>query len=87
MYVCICNAYTETDIRDAAAEGARTTDEVYWTIGDGPCCRRCVSTAQQIIDEVHADAPRVSATKRDPSRSPGPPGAAAMGQNPAIEAA
>jgi len=67
MYVCLCNAYTESDIRAAAAEGARTADEAYCSIGDGPCCGRCIATAQQIIDDVHAESLQGRVT-RGPAR-------------------
>ena len=43
MYVCICNAYRDAEIREAA-------------LGGGPRCGRCLPTAQELIDREH-DAP------------------------------
>lgn len=41
MYVCICNALRENEIRHAIAEGARTPDEVYARLDSEPECGTC----------------------------------------------
>lgn len=58
MFVCICNAYRDSEIREAAQAGHRTADEAYYWLGDGPCCRRCIDQAQALIDQVHAEPRR-----------------------------
>jgi bacterioferritin-associated ferredoxin len=52
MYVCICNGYRDSELRELASSGVACAIEAYHTLGGGPCCGRCVPTAQQIIDET-----------------------------------
>lgn len=52
MYVCICNAYRERDILEAARRGARTAEEAYRVLGEGPCCGHCLPTAQSLIEDL-----------------------------------
>lgn len=61
MYVCICNRYREAEIRAAATSGVTCASEVYASLGNGPRCGRCLSFAQEVVDQVHAGAgaPRV----------------------------
>lgn len=55
MYVCLCNGYRESEIRDVAREdGAVTAEDAYLTLGEGPCCGRCLPTAQDILDHEHS---------------------------------
>src|SRR3546814_15382530 len=41
MYVCLCNGYRDTEIREIAESGVRCAREVYLTLGNGPCCGTC----------------------------------------------
>lgn len=50
MYVCICNGYRESEIREVAGEGARRAEDAYLALGSGPCCGRCLEVAQAVID-------------------------------------
>lgn len=52
MYVCLCNGYRDSELRELAASGISCAIEAYHSLGGGPCCGRCVPTAQQIIDET-----------------------------------
>jgi bacterioferritin-associated ferredoxin len=56
MYVCLCNGYRDEEIREVAREGLRCAREVYYTLGNGPCCGTCLDCAQDIVDRVHAQA-------------------------------
>lgn len=56
MYVCICNRYRENDLRDLAAGGARSAEEAYSVLGNGPRCGRCLEFAQALMDETSAAA-------------------------------
>ena len=49
MYVCLCNAITDREIRSAAELGARTVDDLRETLGVATCCRRCETTAAGIL--------------------------------------
>lgn len=50
MYVCICNGYRESELRTVAREGAATAEDAYLSLGDGPCCGRCIPFAQEVVD-------------------------------------
>jgi len=52
MYVCICNAVTDRAIREAAASGARSFDEVRSRTGCADCCGSCEDLAAQIFNEA-----------------------------------
>jgi len=56
MYVCICNAITDKDIRRAAASGADTLYELQDRLGVATCCGSCADHANEILGE--AQAPR-----------------------------
>ncbi|HMY18874.1 MAG TPA: (2Fe-2S)-binding protein [Polyangium sp.] len=61
MYVCICMAVTEKDIRDAAASGLSSPTEIMEKTGAGSRCGTCRSTVASILDG--------SATKESPCAS------------------
>ena len=54
MYVCICNAVTDRQIREAAATGARTFAEFQRRTGCSDCCGSCENLAVEIFDEAVA---------------------------------
>ena len=58
MYVCVCNAYRDSEIRAVAQNGVRCARKAYQELGNGPQCGRCLSFAQGLIDGVHEDQPR-----------------------------
>lgn len=49
MYVCVCNAVTETHIRDAVETGHDTLPLLRDHLGVGGCCGRCNSCAREIV--------------------------------------
>jgi bacterioferritin-associated ferredoxin len=51
MYVCICNAIRDRDLRDAARSCDGDVDSVYQTLGRTPQCRQCLEDAADIISE------------------------------------
>jgi len=53
MYVCLCNGYRDTALRELAEKGMSCAVEIYHTLGNGPCCGRCLDCAQQIVNETH----------------------------------
>ena len=58
MYVCICNAVTERDIRSAVAEGCGSLRELRVQLGVGACCGRCTDCARNALkSSLHAHAP------------------------------
>jgi bacterioferritin-associated ferredoxin len=65
VYICICNAVSERDIRVAAARGARTVDALTFELGLGAGCGSCRDGAREILDECarscSADVPEKGA--------------------------
>lgn len=51
MYVCICNAITDKQIRRAAAGGATTVMDLTDELGVAACCGSCHETAAEILAE------------------------------------
>ena len=52
MYVCICNAIKECDLRIAARSCEGDADAVYELLGRTPQCGQCLDDAAEIlIDE------------------------------------
>lgn len=54
MYICICNAIRETDLRKAALTGNGDAEATYACMGKRPNCGQCLEEAQQIIDAERA---------------------------------
>jgi bacterioferritin-associated ferredoxin len=54
MYVCICNAVTDREIRATVALGAGTLSEVSAALGVATSCGRCREHAQDLIDDCRA---------------------------------
>ncbi|MEM8816604.1 MAG: bacterioferritin-associated ferredoxin [Pseudomonadota bacterium] len=51
MYVCICNAITDKQIRQAASKGATTVLELTNELGVAAGCGTCRQTAAEILSE------------------------------------
>jgi bacterioferritin-associated ferredoxin len=52
MYICICNGITERDIRQAAAAGADTLDDLQRELGVGAGCGNCASCARECLRDA-----------------------------------
>jgi bacterioferritin-associated ferredoxin len=55
MYVCVCNAITDKEVRGAVALGARCLADLQATLGVATCCRRCADCASAIVAETLDD--------------------------------
>jgi bacterioferritin-associated ferredoxin len=51
MYVCVCNAVSDRQIRECVDRGARSLFEVQCQLPVGSCCGRCEDTASQVVSE------------------------------------
>ena len=52
MYVCVCNALRESDIREAARQyPAASPEEPYEELGAMPDCGTCLVFAKHVMDE------------------------------------
>ena len=55
MFVCICNAIRECDLREAARQCCSSGSEaIYARLGHEPQCRQCLDEADQVIAEERA---------------------------------
>ena len=54
MYVCVCQAVTDRQIRQAAADGARTLDDLRRELGVARECGQCASYARDCLREALA---------------------------------
>ena len=62
MYVCICNAIRECELREAAHACPGDADAVYESLGERPQCGQCLDEAAMIlISEREAARQRISA--------------------------
>jgi len=53
MYVCVCQAVTDRQIREAAQGGARTLKDLRRELGVTRDCGRCASCARECLQEAH----------------------------------
>ena len=51
MYVCVCNAITDTQIRKAAKSGARNVWDLQRQLGVATGCGSCIEAASDILRE------------------------------------
>ncbi len=51
MYVCVCNAVTDREIRQCAALGVESLDDLRESLGVGSCCGQCAPVAASILSE------------------------------------
>jgi bacterioferritin-associated ferredoxin len=58
MFVCLCNGITDSQIRRAASEGARSLDAIRDELGVASQCGSCSETAEAILAESHTDGAR-----------------------------
>jgi bacterioferritin-associated ferredoxin len=54
MYVCLCNALTDSHVRAAAQAGADRPSECYRACGCAAHCGTCAATVRRILNEVAA---------------------------------
>lgn len=67
MYVCICNAITDSDIRKAADAGVESVQELEASLGVAGNCGSCADLAAAILEAHHgaSDAPTYVSSRAD----------------------
>jgi bacterioferritin-associated ferredoxin len=50
MYICICNAVTDTDIRRAADEGVSNMKQLKLKTGCASTCGKCIESAKEVLE-------------------------------------
>ncbi|MBV8854902.1 MAG: (2Fe-2S)-binding protein [Sinobacteraceae bacterium] len=63
MYVCICNAVTDKDIRKAVDRGASSLFELQNELPVASCCGRCGDAAEAVINECLGKAQQAAAVR------------------------
>jgi len=59
VYVCVCNAYRESHVREAinqsASSGRVTVEQIYARLGKRPRCGRCLVHVKDMISHSVRD--------------------------------
>ncbi len=55
VYVCICNAVTDHEIRQAAVAGCSSMAELTMRTGAGSCCGTCIPEAADLLAATRAE--------------------------------
>lgn len=63
MYVCLCKAVTDCQIREAICEGACSMRELRQCLGVASQCGRCARHAREVLEESLKAAPGVENDK------------------------
>ena len=67
MYVCVCNAITDKQIRKAAASGVQTVRELQSQLGVAAGCGSCKDAAAEILQESRQPSRRFDPVMYQPS--------------------
>ena len=57
MYVCICQAITESEIAAAIGDGARTVDQLRDRLAAASCCGACTDVVMDCLNRFAPAAP------------------------------
>ena len=52
MYICVCNAVTESEIQQAIAEGANSVNDLRERLLVTGCCGTCLPTVQEFLEQT-----------------------------------
>jgi len=55
LYICICNAITESAVRECARKGACSLDKLTFELGVGSGCGRCRDCANEVLRDVQSN--------------------------------
>ncbi len=55
MYICICNAITERQVRELVRAGAASLEELTSALGVGAGCGRCRDCATHLLRETQRE--------------------------------
>ena len=51
MYICICNAITESEVRGAVSLGCKSMCDLRNDLGVATCCGKCEPEAKRLLRE------------------------------------
>ena len=49
MYVCVCNAVTDREIKGAVKLGVRSMSDLSSMLGVATCCGKCADCAHEVL--------------------------------------
>lgn len=58
MYVCVCKAVTDGQVREAVSQGCCSLRELRIELGVGAQCGRCLPLAREVLDEALQECAR-----------------------------
>lgn len=58
MFICICHAVTDRDIRRLAAAGVNSLEELKRVSGCGDCCGQCAEDAETVLSSATGPSER-----------------------------
>lgn len=61
MYVCICNAVTDREIRQCADLGVATLEQLRECLGVASCCGKCEAPARALLADTQQRRPTPAA--------------------------
>ena len=64
MHVCVCNAVTDSQIREAAQGGARTLRDLRQQLGVTRDCGRCATCAHECLRQANGDSKPCKAARK-----------------------
>jgi bacterioferritin-associated ferredoxin len=56
LYICLCNAITEKAVRDCAAKGNCSLEQLASELGVGAGCGRCRECAHDLLRDLRQEA-------------------------------
>lgn len=54
MFICICNAIRESELRDAALRHGGDAEAIYAELGKKPDCRQCLEEAEELLEQARS---------------------------------
>lgn len=61
MYICLCKAITDSDIKRALEDGAESFRDVRESLGVGTVCGSCACTAKELVRATAKDLGTINA--------------------------
>jgi bacterioferritin-associated ferredoxin len=56
MYICLCNAITEREIRCCVEDGARSMRDLESCLGVGVTCGKCKPAAREVLNDSRSSS-------------------------------
>ena len=57
MYICLCNGFTDRQVRTTIDESAASVAQVYQALGCAPRCGKCVPVVRDMLHRALAPTP------------------------------